>query len=73
MQDQLAQKYAATLGDAGRALAAGWFRSWRNWLERKRAADAMAKKYVNLPSTVGFEFGRVGHVGIWLVVRQVIS
>ncbi|CAE7240775.1 unnamed protein product [Symbiodinium sp. CCMP2592] len=49
--DQLAQKYAATLGDAGRALAAGWFRSWRHWLERKRAADAMAKKYAWMLNT----------------------
>ncbi|CAE7924933.1 unnamed protein product [Symbiodinium sp. KB8] len=49
--DQLAQKYAATLGDAGRALAAGWFRSWRHWMERKQAADAMAKKYAWMLNT----------------------
>ncbi|CAE7578162.1 unnamed protein product [Symbiodinium sp. CCMP2456] len=49
--DQLAQKYAATLGDAGRAFAAGWFRSWRHWLERKQAADAMAKKYAWMLNT----------------------
>ncbi|CAE7215070.1 Ank2 [Symbiodinium natans] len=43
--DQVAQKYAAALGNVSRAVAASWFRWWRDWLEKGKTAHAMAKKY----------------------------
>ena len=57
LQDQLAQKHAAVLGNIGRALAAGWFQWWRSWLEKRKTAEAMAKKYANraLTSQVSLE------------------